>query len=615
MPPPGRRFKNEPQKLSSVIKDTSYALKLMWKVSPVYVLGRLLANSGFALWRTFFQRVYFLRELMLLITNGAEFGEYMRLLTIFTVLSLVAYALETIGDYIWDVQAKNIYKGLNRMIFDKASKADLACYEDPKYYNVYQRATEVVSESYYSSFIWDISEIVSTLVSLVALISYIMTVDVRITVVLLLILPVFYFEARRNKLNYKMDREMTPYRREKAYVQRVVFLRDYAKDMRTSDIYSVMRSRFDAAVEKNREVIRKYGWKTGGLELLNNLLSQVIPSGVAYGYGAYRFMVSKDLEVADFTVLVTAVNSAINSIRVMASALASVQSSALYFGNFREFMNYENRIVSGDRGIEKIESIEFRDVTFTYPGADRPSLRGVSLKIDRGQTVAIVGRNGAGKTTFVKLLLRFYDPDCGVILVNGVDIKEYDLSQLRALFGTVFQDYKVFALSVNENVLCRETETDADRELSREALVASGAWDKVSALPDGAETVLTREFDPRGSGLSGGEQQKVAAARMFAHAFDVAVLDEPSSALDPIAEYKMYEALMEKTLGRTAVYISHRLSSATLSDRIFVFENGTVVQSGSHEELMNAGGLYADMFTMQAQSYRKGGEDEDGARF
>ncbi|MBR6638811.1 MAG: ATP-binding cassette domain-containing protein [Muribaculaceae bacterium] len=234
----------------------------------------------------------------------------------------------------------------------------------------------------------------------------------------------------------------------------------------------------------------------------------------------------------------------------------------------------------------------------------------LSLKIDKGQTTAIVGKNGAGKSTFVKLLLRFYDADSGEILYNGVNIKEYDIESLRNRFATVFQDYKVFALTIAENVLCKEVETDFDNSTVKRALKNSGADLFVDKLENKESTVLTREFDEKGTGLSGGEQQKLAVARMFAKDFDLAILDEPSSALDPIAEYQMYESLINATKDKTVIYISHRLSSAVLSDKIFVFDDGTVSESGTHEELMAQTQGYYEMFTLQASNYKNEKEGE-----
>lgn len=221
-----------------------------------------------------------------------------------------------------------------------------------------------------------------------------------------------------------------------------------------------------------------------------------------------------------------------------------------------------------------------------------------------------MGVNGAGKSTLVKLILRFYDASSGQILYNGVDIKEYELSSLRNAFATVFQDYKNFAISVFENVMCRECDEN-DKKIAEKALEQSGAWSKVSTLKYGGDTSLTREFDENGAGLSGGENQKVSTARLFAKDFEIAVLDEPSSALDPIAEYKMYENLIDVTKGKTVIFISHRLSSAVLSDNIIVLSNGKIIEQGSHNELMKNGGEYEKMFTLQASNYEKEGVSDE----
>ncbi|MBR2893298.1 MAG: ATP-binding cassette domain-containing protein, partial [Clostridia bacterium] len=218
----------------------------------------------------------------------------------------------------------------------------------------------------------------------------------------------------------------------------------------------------------------------------------------------------------------------------------------------------------------------------------------------------------AGKSTLVKLLLRFYDVTEGEILYNGVNIKEYDLGAYRNIFGAVFQDYKNFAVSVYENVICHEC-SDAEKAKAEDALKRSGIWEKISAFPKGGDTVLTREFDKNGAGLSGGENQKVSAARLFAKDFQLAVLDEPSSALDPIAEYKMYENLIEVTKDKAVLYISHRLSSAVLSDRIIVIGGGEILQQGSHKELMEQQGKYKEMFTLQASSYNREKEESVNA--
>ncbi len=599
-------MKKDPSKpsRSSVIKNTFYAAKVITKASPFLLIGYALSTTGYWFFESYVKNVIFLEKMINTVTLGGTFREFMVILLAFCGFGLLAHFLDCFGDFIASAENKKVYRLLNEQIFRKACQVDVECYENPKFYDNYKRATDVINNDMSMSFSWCAGHLVSSLVTGVSLAVYICTVDPKILFFLSGMILYIISQSYRNKLEYRKDREMTSNNRKKDYVQRVVFLKDFSKDMRTSGIYNVMKTRFVNAVENNREIIKKYGWKTGMLDVLGGIFTEILPIAGTLVYGVYGFAVTGTISVAQFAVLISAVTSLKSIMENVGRDVAEIQRVSLFFGNLREFFSYENRLRDGTRKAGELESIEFRNVSFTYPEAKKPSLKNVSFKIGKDETVAIVGKNGAGKSTFVKLLLRFYDPDDGEVLYNGINVKEYEAESLRKRIGTVFQDYKVFALSVNENVLCRECGNDEDRLHAETALKKSGAYGKISTLEKGADTVLTREFDDTGTGLSGGEQQKVAAARMFAHPFDLAVLDEPSSALDPIAEYKMYESLIEETKDKMVIYISHRLSSAVLSDRIYVFENGTVAESGSHQELMEKNGVYAEMFTMQASNYK-----------
>jgi len=592
-----------------LLKDIFYALKTLMQASPMFIIGGILTMTAYWFFTAYVQEVLFLKELLEIITSGGTFRQFVILILIFCGAGLFAKATDCIGDYYRLICSRKVYKKLNEKILSKAAEVDIECYENPEYYDKYKRATEIITNGVYFNFTHQICRIVAGVISGVFLVGYVSSVDPRLLLVLLSVVVIIAIKGIKAKIEYEKDKEMTPHRREKSYVQRTVFLRDFAKDMRTSGIFNVMYKRFNDAIDANRELIKKYGKKLAAFEISAGIFAEAFPIIATYGYGAYRFIVKKNLKIADFSVVMTAIGSIKDVIASISEAVAELQKNAVYFRNLRDFLNYENGVVSGDKIAGEVKSIEFKNVSFTYPGAKKPSLKNVSLKIQDNETVAVVGKNGAGKSTFVKLLLRFYDPDEGEIFYNGINIKEYDIVSLRERIGTVFQDYKVFALTVNENVLCRECEKAEDRVLSEKAMKASGAYDKITTLPQGAETQLTREFDKNGTGLSGGEQQKVAAARMFAHAFDVAVLDEPSSALDPIAEYKMYESLIEATEDKMVIYISHRLSSAVLSDRVFVFDGGEVVENGTHKHLMEQNGIYAEMFTLQASNYKSDGEE------
>lgn len=231
------------------------------------------------------------------------------------------------------------------------------------------------------------------------------------------------------------------------------------------------------------------------------------------------------------------------------------------------------------------------------------SLEGINLTIHKGEKVAIVGYNGAGKTTLTKLLMRLYDPVEGEILYNGRNLKEYDIPSLRDKIGTVFQDYKIFACTVAENVLGDEC-TENDRSTVTEALTSATFRDKLDSLEKGMDTELTKEFYDEGINLSGGESQKVAIARIFAHPYDLIIMDEPSSALDPMAEYELNHTILDYAQDKTVVFISHRLSTTRMADRILMFDSGHLIESGSHDELMAMNGKYAEMFKLQAEKYR-----------
>lgn len=599
-----RRPPRDPNLKVPVFKNIAYALKLVWQSDKKLLIGYLINGFSANIFMLYIQNILFLKVLLGLLDSGSTFKSYTATLVTFLVLSVALMATSCFTSYIISVATKNVLKQLNNRIFNKAINLDVECYENPEFYDKYQRATNVLAWSYFDFVCSCVSSIISAIVSLALVIGTVATINPVYLLFLLPVVFVFVIETSKSKLVYKRDLEMTTNNRIKAYIQRTVFLKDFSKDMRTSNIFAVLMNRFKAAIDSNVEILRNYGWKLFIYSTVSSLFSEFIPIIGTYAYAAYQFVFTKALTVSGFSVVLSSINAVRESTMNIARNFDMLVGSALYFQNLREFFEYEPKIVSSDKIPGEFESLEFKNVSFRYPAAEKYALQDISFRIDKAETLALVGVNGAGKSTLVKLLLRFYDVTDGEILYNGINIKEYDLNKYRNIFGAVFQDYKNFAISVYENVICHEC-SDEEKEKAEAALRRSGIWEKISTLPKGADTVLTREFDKNGAGLSGGENQKVSAARLFAKDFQFAVLDEPSSALDPIAEYKMYENLIKVTENKTVMYISHRLSSAVLSDRIIVIGNGRVLEQGSHEELMASGGKYNEMFTLQASSYNR----------
>lgn len=597
---------HEPVKVP-VLKNVIFALKLVWEADKRLLIGYLIEEISNKVLSMYVQNILFLKVLLSIIDGDADFKTYFTYLLLFFGIYFTVNVISAYATRQRLVATKVVLKNVNNKIFKKATSLDVSCYENPDFYDKYQRATLVLSSSYYDLICWDVSIAIGGIITLLCVIA---TVTVINPIYLLFLLPVaivFAIELLKSKAVYKRDLEMTKNNRIKAYIQRTMFLKEFSKDMRTSNIFAVLTKRFKAAIDANVLILKSYGVKLFIYSMLSSLFSDFIPIIGTYAFAGYQFIFTQALSISGFSVVLASINSVRDSTLSIAQGFDEMTQMALFFQNLRDFFDYEPKITDGGKDAEEFQSIEFKNVSFTYPDTTKEILKNVSFKINKGETIAIVGVNGAGKSTLVKLLLRFYDANEGEILYNGINVKEYNVQSLRNAFATVFQDYKNFAVSVNENIMCHEC-SDEEKQIAEKALKQSGVWEKIASLPKGADTVLTREFEIDGAGLSGGENQKVSAARLFARDFEIAILDEPSSALDPIAEYKMYENLIDVTKDKTVIYISHRLSSAVLSDRIYVLGNGTILESGSHAELMAQKGEYSKMFTLQASSYK--GESE-----
>lgn len=593
-----------------VVKNVIYALGLVWRADKRLMIGYFMQEVFGNVFVWFVQNILFLKVLLEIITGSRDFDMYCRCLLIFAVLSVLDKIVTWSGMRIEKRATKSVLKNINNMIFEKAQSLDVSCYEDPSFYDKYQRATLVATSGYFDIITYDFVSMLSGIISLICVLFTVSSINPEYLLFLVPIFLVFIIETAKSKYVYKRDLEMTTNNRIKAYIQRTVFLRDYAKDLRTSNIFSVLMSRFEGAIEANIVILKKYGVGLFVYSMISSLFEEFIPVIGTYAYAGYEFVSKGNMSVSGFSVVLSSVSSVRDVTLDITQCFDEMNQMALYFQNLKDFFDYEPKIVSGDKKAGKFESLEFKNVSFRYPSAQKNSLSNVSFRLNKGETLAVVGINGAGKSTLLKLMLRFYDATEGEVLYNGVNVREYDLATYRNAFATVFQDYKNFALSVYENVMCKPC-TDDEKRLAAQALKDSGAWRKISTLSNGGDTVLTKEFDENGAGLSGGENQKVSTARLFARDFEVAVLDEPSSALDPVAESEMYDSLARVTEGKTVIYISHRLSSATLADRIIVLDGGRIIESGTHGELMALGGKYSEMFSLQASNYNSEEADND----
>ncbi len=602
--------KKQPKQKAYVLKNTAFMLGCALKSAPLSLLIIYFSYIAENVYYAVVVNVMFLETALSMIEGDGTFKEFAIRMCIIVAGKLLVDLLGYINVYTVRIKFEiKCESYINSLIFKKAQAVELGCYENPDFFDKYNRATWVIEKSGFKRIIEGSAWTLGSVVSLILLIGYLFSLDPVLLIFLICPIVVVAFRVFKNNLELEKEKDMTPYERQKDYVRRTILLKDFAKEIKTTNIFVVLEKRFRRAIDKNIQVIKKYGWKIALLECFSDYFAEIIPVTGGFIYGCYRLMVTGDIAISDFSVLVSAITTCRNKLNQLAYYFAMQQKHCLWVQNLREFLEYEPKIQGGNIIPGDFSSLEFKNVYFKYTQDAPYIIKNVSFKIEKGQTVAVVGHNGAGKTTLSKLLLRFYDVTEGEILYNGINIKEYDLLKYREKFASVFQDYRVFAMTVSENVLTEEV-TDQNKETAVNALKTAGAYEKIGRLPNKENSLLTKEFDTDGILLSGGETQKVTIARLFARDFDIAILDEPSSALDPVAESKMYDALIEGTKGKTVIYISHRLSSATRSDNILVFSNGVLSEQGTHTGLMENGGDYSEMFALQASGYKGVCDDE-----
>ncbi|MCR5532160.1 MAG: ABC transporter ATP-binding protein/permease [Lachnospiraceae bacterium] len=608
--------KKQPEiKRSRAIQNNFYALGLLWKICPSLAVHQgVMRFLGYFEW--LFYSAFFMRHVINSMENGDGFSKiFIYIVVVTCVYGGMMFYENIFSGAILPVSQAVVNKGLYRKLFKKSRNVELSCFEDSDFYDKYTLAmekadTRIISttEALFKTFFGAIASICA----------FVFMYQVDKISVLFIIFPVignFVFNRRISRIDYQRNQDMAPHNRRIAYINRVMYLPDYAKEMRLTGVFRLMRHQYKDAIAGVSDVTKKYTKRAMILHWLYVMFTFTFIFEGLLIYGAYRTVVSHTMSLAQLSVITSMMVSTTWILIGFTEALTELFKNGLFVEYLRRFMEYKERIpenYAGDNPGTEIRSIEFRDVSFAYK--DKEVISHLSMEFRGGKTYALVGHNGAGKTTIIKLLLRFYDPTSGQILLNGRDIREYDLRKYRNLFATAFQDHRMFSMTVAENVIMGEPIPQEEQE-SRvtEALKLAGAYDKVMSLPKGIDTILTHEFDDKGAVLSGGEFQKIVVARAFVKECPFKVFDEPSSALDPIAEGTLFDNIYRTCEKNTLVFISHRLSSVQSADWVYLLSDGTVKEAGTHDMLMKQHGIYADMYEKQAKNYLAVSGDGNGS--
>lgn len=518
---------------------------------------------------------------------------------------LLERVLMTLGDLVRSLHAQLATDRVYRILHAKSVAVDLAYYEQPEYFDALHRAQQ--EAPYRPARILDgMFRLGQSAVSLVAigflLLTFHWTVPLFLVLAALPSLLIRFVYARKL---HQADRRQTPAERFAFYFHAMLTSDWHAKEVRLFDLGRVFSSRFEVLRDRIRREKASLMVKRSLADLTAHV-AVVAPIFVLFGVLAAR-AVQGLMSIGDLVMFYQAMQRAQSNLTQFAQGIGDLYENHLFLSNVHEFLALQPAIRDSaqPRPVPRPlkTGIELRDVRFAYPHSDRLTLDSVSLHIRPGEHVALVGENGCGKTTLVKLLARLYDPTGGAITLDGHDLREFAVKDLRRALSVVFQDYARYDMSALDNIWLGDADRPADEERVRAAAKVAGIHPVIAALPQGYASKLGRRFEA-GTELSIGEWQKIALARAFLRNSEIVILDEPTSALDARAEAILFERFVALFQDRTAVLVSHRLSTVKMVDRIYFMENGRIVESGSHDDLMDQGGRYAEMFEIQARHYR-----------
>ncbi len=586
-----------------------YIFKLVWESGPwiLFVLMLLSLLEGVLP----LVGAYITKEVVnslqeILVGTLTEFKPVIFLLIFLFIYKILNNAVTRVNTMVTRIAGELVVNHIKVKIMNKAKTVDLASFDMPEFYEKLENANReagVRPISILSSAFNIVSKII-TIISYVIVLSVISPIATVAIIIISIPSAIINFIYRKKTFNYM--RRKSKERRQMSYYSDLMVNKDLAKEIRLFGLSDTFISHFKDVFKKYFAGIKSLIVKEGLWHIFLTVISSVV-NALFFVFIAYKVFIG-EIMIGDYTFYTSALTSIASGVASLITITATIYEGTLFINNMIAFMNEKPTVVPRIAEPVKVNSgaphtFEFKNVSFRYPGTERFVLKNIDLKFREGETVVLVGLNGAGKTTLIKLLTRLYDPTEGEILLDGRDIRDYDTKSLYEMFGIIFQDFGKYAFSVSENIGFGDIDAKASDENIRDAAKRSNADDFISKLPGGYETPLMRIFEPDGIELSIGQWQKLAIARAFYSDSDVLILDEPTASLDPMAEQEIFNQFDELRKDKTTIFVSHRLSSATVASKIVVLEYGSVIEEGTHKELMQKGGRYHELFTTQAKRY------------
>ena len=539
----------------------------------------------------------------------------MGLLILQFICIILKHMVSALNNIVNQVAGEMVVNHVNVKIMNKAKELDTASFDRPDFYEKLENASREAGNQPIR-ILRSIFAVGSALISMISFIVILWSVNPWAPVMIICVsVPSALVSMHFRKKNFLYVRRRSKDRRQMTYYKDLLVNKDAVKEIRIFQLADFFIRRYGEIFARYFKGLKRLFYKEGACNLLMSVLSAAVNCYLFF-YVAVR-VVRGSLQVGDYSLYTGALNSISNGISIVISNIAAIYEGTLFIDNMIIFMEEEKHIVPllTEAGKQKEirrhigHKIEFRHVFFHYPNQQKYVLEDINVTLNAGESVVLVGLNGAGKTTFIKLLIRLYDPTEGTILLDDVDIREYPLEELYEIYGIIFQDFIRYAVSVEENIAFGNISVPLDKSRVQEAAAFGNAEDFIRRLPRQYETPLMRIFEEEGAELSTGQWQKLSIARAFYADADILILDEPTAALDAIAEQEIYTRFDQLSENRTTVFVSHRLSSAATADKIIVLEYGRVIEEGTHRELMEKKGSYYTLFSTQAERYLKEQED------
>ena len=586
------------------IRNNFLVLKFVFKFCPFLVVFTII-NIITSVVKTLLE-VIIIAKAITLITEQVNINIIINGLLIYIIGIAICVGYNTIYDNYIVLKNRIVYqKNIQEYMFKKVKYIDMALYDDPTFYDRFSRTMRDSIWRGYRAFNL-IKNFIINIATTIALGSFIIVND-PILIIIIIISSIISVIAltKSNLVGYNNFKNIETEDRFMWYVNRIFYRQENAAELKTTNVSNLLIEKYQENIQTiNKKTIRSYK-KMDKYNVITCFSSNIISGLGSYLVLLYR-LAKHIIDIASFTTMINALTKFQGKVLELANLITSLKNNALYVEDFIWMLEYNPEVEQRRKNIKfQFDSITLNDVSFRYPNTDQDVLNNISMKALKGKKIAIVGVNGSGKTTLMKLLLNFYQVTKGSISLNEYNYNELDASQIRNEYSIIFQDFKIYAVTIAENILMRRVQSKEDEEIVWKALKSVGLDKKVKSLIKGIYTEVTREFDRDGANFSGGERQRLVIARVFASQKDIYILDEPTSSLDPISEERINKLIIENAKDKTMFIIAHRLSTVVDVDYIYLIDNGKIRECGTHHELMALNKRYALMFNTQKHLYEE----------